>query len=210
MMVVMVNNKSTGSCSRSCKSLTVSFFSANALPYPKVSLLPTAVEVTRDLNFGIESKQECVSSENSSDRFLSVSCFWLSCLLLLALASPRWNIPQCNICCLLKRLRGLDFFSSSGAFQATRLFKPSVCGWSNSHESLCHCIRLNVPLQTLMPSGDGNYSTSVLKLYLWMFIPRHTSPGAVKYTFKPFWEMDSSDTAVRQCGGKCIADFLEK
>lgn len=109
-MVVMVNNKSTGSCSRSCKSLTVSFFSANALPYPKVSLLPTAVEVTRDLNFGIESKQECVSSENSSDRFLSVSCFWLSCLLLLALASPRWNFPRCNICCLLKRLRGFHFF----------------------------------------------------------------------------------------------------
>lgn len=124
---------------------------------------------------GIESKQECVSSENSSDRFLSVSCVWLSCLLLLALASPRWNIPQCNICCLLKRLRGFNFFSL--------LSRPHVC---SSHQ----CVPYQIHKRASVTASD------------WMFHSRLLCPlgkGIIALLFKVVFVDVRTSSRVSQC-----------
>lgn len=69
-----------------------------------------------------------------------VKVFWLCCLLVLALTSPGWNSHLSGTYAVCWNAWGLafSFFFSSSGFQATRLFQPSECGWSNSHESFYH------------------------------------------------------------------------
>lgn len=86
-------------------------------------------------------------------------------------------------------------FFQSPAFQATRLFKPSVCGWSNSHESFYHPQYIKLPLLHT-PFLRGHICVYLVKLllFVWMNIihPSHTSVKnykngkQVKAIFKEF------------------------
>lgn len=94
-------------------------------------------------------------------------------------------------------------FFQSPAFQATRLFKPSVCGWSNSHESFYHPQYIKLPLLHT-PFLRGHICVYLVKLvlFVWMNIihPSHTKMGNKLTLF-----LKSS-----LCGWNCSARFLEK
>lgn len=57
---------------------------------------------------------------------------------------------------------------TSPGFQATRLFKPSACGWSNSHEGFHHTQHIKLPLSLLCSPVTDVYHSEETCVYQWL------------------------------------------